>query len=194
MKIPALILLAGLTFLGAAQAPEGYPTPDQMPGSWLKGTYWYVPSAYLQAELAIPSGPRVVSVADQTVWHFTQYSHGYVYGAAATNIGAGWSYSLIVGSVTPDGMVKLSFSPLASANPKDPTTQSITIGDGILRRVGIAAEFQMQMTSSGGAGSLTHWALMFQVTPREPEWRSLPGYPNSGVGDLPGLNTPIKFQ
>jgi hypothetical protein len=34
--------------------------------------------------------------------------------------------------VTPDGSVKFSFSPLGSANPNDPTTQTITIGDGTL--------------------------------------------------------------
>jgi hypothetical protein len=194
MKFATLFFLACLTFLGAAQAPEGYPTADQSPGGWLKGTYWYVPGAYLQAELAITSGPRIVSVGDQTVWHFTGYSHGYIYGIGATNIGAGWSYSLIVGSVTPDGTVKLSFSPLASGNPKDPTTQAITIGDGTLQRKGDRAMFQMQMTSGTASVSLTHWASMYPVTPKDPEWRSLPGYPNTGVGDLPGLNTQIKFQ
>ena len=193
MKLATLCFLACLTCLGAAQAPEGIPVnPDR--DSWLKGTYWYVPTEYLRAELAIPSGPRIISVADQTVWHFTECSRGYLYGISATNIGAGWSYSLIVGSVTPDGTVKLSFSPLASANPKDPTTQSITIGDGTLRRTSVASAFQMQMTSGGASGSLTHWAMMYQVTPRDPEWRALPGYANTGVADLAGLNTPIKYQ
>jgi hypothetical protein len=193
MKFAALCFLACLTYLGGAQAPEGSLPENQSPGAWLTGTYWYVPTAYLPAMLAVTSGPRIVPVSDQTVWHFAGYFQGYIYGIAATNIGVGWSYSLMVGSVTPDGSVKLSFSPLASANPKDPTTQAITIGDGTLRRMGNRASFQMQMTSGTASVSLTHWASMYPVTPREPEWHSLPGYPTTGVPDLTELNTPIAF-
>jgi hypothetical protein len=193
MKLAALFFLACLTFLGAAQAPVENLSADQSPGAWLKGTYWYVPTAYLPALLATTSGPRVVPVNDQTVWHFTGYYRGYIYGIAATNIGVGWSYSLIVGSVTPDGSVKLSFSPLASANPKDPTTQTLTTGDGTLGRAGNHAAFQMQMTSGTATVSLTHWASMYPVTPTDPEWRSLPGYPSASVPGLTELNTPIVF-
>jgi len=47
--------------------------------SWLTDTYWYVPALYLPALLAINSSePRIVTVQDQTVWHITSCSNGYV--------------------------------------------------------------------------------------------------------------------
>jgi hypothetical protein len=100
---------------------------------------------------------------------------------------------LIVGSVTPGGAVKLSFSPLGNANASDPSTQTITIGDGTLRGEDQGAEFLMQMTAGTADTSLTHWARMLQVTPADPAWSSLPGYPNTGVPDLTGLQTPIVY-
>src|SRR5262249_36864747 len=125
-------------------------------GDWLDDTYWYVPTTYLPALLAInTSQPRIVTVTDQTVWHFDDYDAGYITGISATNIGFGWSYMLLVGSVTSDGSVKFSFSPLGSANPSDPTTQTITIGDGALSGIAGTAAFLMQMTSGTPAASVT---------------------------------------
>jgi hypothetical protein len=50
-------------------------------GSRLTDTYWYVPALYLPALLAINSSePRVMTVQDQTVWHITSCSNGYVSG------------------------------------------------------------------------------------------------------------------
>jgi hypothetical protein len=153
-------------------------------GSWLTDTYWYVPALYLPALLAInASEPRIVTVQDQTVWHLTNYSNGYLSGISASNIGFGWSYMLIVGSVTPNRTVKFSFSARSDANSADPSTQSITIGDGTLLGEGADAEFLMQMTTGTPAASLTHGARMLPVTPADAEWSSLPGYPTTGVPD-----------
>jgi len=161
-------------------------------GDWLDNTYWYVPTDNLPAQLAInTSTPVIATVNDQTVWHFTDYTNGYLDGISATNIGSGWSYTLIVGSVLSDGTVKLSFSPRGAANPRDPTTQTITIGDGTLSGEGSSAAFTMQMSTGTAASSLTHWANMLQVTSSDPAWYSLPGYPATSVPDLTGLQTPI---
>ena len=161
-------------------------------GDWLDDTYWYVPTPYLPALLAInTSEPRVTTVVDQTVWHIDDYSGGYITGISATNLGFGWSYMLMVGSVTPDGSVKFSFSSLGSANAADPTTQTITIGDGTLSGQGAGAAFLMQMTSGTAAASVTHWANMLPVTASDPQWLALPGYPTTGVPDLTGLQTNI---
>jgi hypothetical protein len=100
---------------------------------------------------------------------------------------------LMVGSVTPDGSVKLSFSPIGAVNANDPTTQTITIGDGRLSRQGADAAFLMRMTSGTASASVTHWAYMLPVMPNDPEWRSLPGYPTTGVPDLTGLQTQIAY-
>ena len=169
-------------------------TPDFAAADWLDDTYWYVPASYLPALLAINTRePRIATLTDQTVWHIEKYSDGYITGVSATNVGFGWSYMLMVGSVTPDGSVKLSFSPIGAVNPNDPTTQTITIGDGMLSRERAASAFLMRMTSGTTAASVTHWAYMLAVTPKDPEWRSLPGYPRTGVPDLTGLQTQIVY-
>jgi len=161
-------------------------------GDWLVGTYWYVPTLYLPAEYALNTAtPVVATVQDQTVWHFDSYENGYLVGISATDFGFGWSYTLIVGSVLPDGTVKLSFAPLGSANPDDPTTTAITIGDGTLTGVGADGVFTMQMTSGDASVSLTHWAHMLPIAPSDPDWNSLPGYPGTSIDDLTGLDTTI---
>jgi hypothetical protein len=164
------------------------------PGAGLKDTYWYVPTAYLPALLAITSGPTIVTVEDQTVWHILRYSEGYISGVSATNIGHGWSYMLMVGSMAPDGTVKISFSPLGVANPNDPTTELITIGDGTFYGKSAHPAFFMQMTSGTASASVTHWAMMLPITPRDPEWQSLPGYPATGVPDLGSLQTTVVLH
>jgi hypothetical protein len=174
---------------------EGSTAPPVFEGSWLADTYWYVSTQYLPALLAFnTSEPHIVRVQDQTVWHITDYSDGYISGISTSNIGSGWSYTLMVGSVTPEGAVKLSFSPLGDANSNDPSTQSITIGDGLLQGKGAGATFLMQMTAGNASASLTHWAVMHPITPADPEWSSLPGYPTTGVSDLTGLQTTIVYQ
>ena len=161
-------------------------------GAWLIDTYWYVPPAYLPALNAInTTEPVVVSLTDQTVWHIVSLSGGYVTGISATNIGRGWSYMLIVGSVLADGSVRFSFSALGAAGSDDSAAPSMTIGTGVLRIEGGGPLFAMQMTSGTAASSVTHWAHMLPLTSADPAWLSLPGYPDTGVPDLTGLQTPI---
>ena len=52
--------------------------------------------------------------------------------------------------------------------------------------------FLMQMTSGSAQSGVTHWACMLPVTPYDPEWASLPGYPETGIPELTGLNTEIR--
>jgi hypothetical protein len=158
---------------------------------WLRGTYWFVPEEGLPAILASNGRqPRVREVTDQTVWYFQYSLGGNLVGTSATNVGQGWSYMLVVGTVAPGGAVKLSFAPLGGegldASPP-------TIGDGTLVTDGEGPGFRMQMTSGSANASLTHWATMRQVVPGDPEWASLPGYPGTGVDDLAELQTVIEF-
>ncbi len=192
----AAIPLAGFLFAldGSARAADAIPAQKC---DWLNGTYWYVPQATLPALLAVNQGTPVVrQVADQTVWFFERCAKGYLTGVSATNIGEGWSYMLIVGSIAPGGAVKLSFSPLASVGEKSasPGDDALTIGDGRLIQTGRDGLFVMQMTSGSAAANLTHWSYMRNVTPAAPAWTSLPGYPKTGVKDLTGLLTPIRTQ
>lgn len=52
----------------------------------------------------------------------------------------------------------------------------------------------MQMTSGTAATNVTHWANMVPVTPADPQWTSLPGYPDTGIPDLTGLQTKIGWS
>lgn len=146
----------------------------------LTGTYWYVPTQYLPAKTAGTGPvPHAATVVDQTVWCFQDCANGYVTGISATNIGNGWSYMMMIGSVAADGRVKISFSSLDG--------NSLTIGDGTFD----GGAFLMQMTSGSAAYSVTHWAQMMPIDPSMPEWNALPGYPDTSVPSLTGLLTPI---
>jgi hypothetical protein len=160
---------------------------------WLAGTYWYVPPENLLALQALnTTQPVIEALKDQTVWHITNAENGYIAGISATNIGQGWTYNLMVGSVSPDGAVKISFSSLGAANPDYSGMATMTIGDGSLFAEGDDVAFLMQMTSGSAQTSVTHWAYMLPVTPDDPEWSSLPGYPETGIPDLDGLDTKIR--
>ena len=159
---------------------------------WLQGSYWYVPDAYLPALQAVNGErPHVRTLVDQTVWYFQYSRAGYLIGTSASNVGAGWSYMLVVGSVAPGGAVKLSFSPLGggSGDPAPPT-----MGDGTLIEDESGPAFLMQMTSGTTAMNVTHWAYMRSVAPGDPAWSALPGYPDTGICDLDGLQTPIEVE
>ncbi|HWA92450.1 MAG TPA: hypothetical protein VG889_20610 [Rhizomicrobium sp.] len=146
-------------------------------------TYWYVPPRYLPALLAgTAPAPHAKPIVDQTVWRFQRCHGGYLTGMGATNIGNGWSYMMMIGSITPAGLVKISFSPLDTSS-----SGAITIGDGSFD----GKVFVMQMTSGSASLSVTHWAHMAQLKPTMPEWHALPGYADTGVPDLTGLETPI---
>lgn len=47
---------------------------------WLAGTYWYVPTENLLAFITRPAAQQAVPVADQTVFHITDYRNGYFRG------------------------------------------------------------------------------------------------------------------
>jgi hypothetical protein len=146
----------------------------------LTDTYWYVPAQYLTALTAgTAPAPHAATVVDQTVWRFQNCTGGYVTGMSATNIGNGWSYMMMIGSVAPDGSAKISFSALDSG--------SLTTGDGTFD----GSVFLMQMTSGSAAYSVTHWAQMMPINASMPEWNALPGYPDTSVPSLTGLLAPI---
>ena len=133
--------------------------------------------------------PRVREVTDQTVWFFQYSLGGYLVGDERDQCRAGVELHARrrVGAA-PGGAVKLSFAPLGGADASPPT-----IGDGSLVTDAEGPAFLMQMTSGTATTSATHWATMRQVVPGEPEWSSLPGYPETGVPDLTGLQTAIDF-
>lgn len=152
------------------------PTDD---GQWafLEDTYWYVPVPYLPAVVLINLDPPLTAeVVDQTLWHITSVENGYVIGEVASNFGGGWSYSTLVGSITPDGSVSFSFTPESGGD--------LTVGIGTMVLKEGAWFFEMQMTTGSGAASITHWAYMAQSLPGDRAWLSLPGYPDNSIPEV----------
>lgn len=146
-------------------------TPNVTMWRWLKDTYWYVPATNLPAVLFDAQNRRLAPVADQTVYHITEYRDGYFWGPTAVKLGsAAVSCLSLVGSVTPEGSVFLAFTPTdVNANT------SITQGTGQMRlRLG-QWTMENQMSSGPVRLQVTHWAYMFQTQPGDPSWLSLPG-------------------
>lgn len=161
---------------------------------WLQDTYWYVPPGGLPA-LQLDTDTRTLAwVVDQTVWHITGYRDGYVWGASATLLrspgheppkrgpGSRPACFTMLGSITPQGQVHLTFIPGASS-------RSATTGVGEVVHHDGGPRFQMQMSS--GSGTVTaHWASMAPVRPGDPSWDRLPGVEMSVPEMLEGCEPP----
>lgn len=158
--------------------------PDSRQWAWLADTYWYVPEAYLPAiRQTNLRDARTTTVQDQTVWWFERFEGGYLTGRTAISVDGGdFTYYTLLGSVTPEGAVLLSFSP-EDASVTSATDAPVT-GSGRLVRFQGAWAFLMQMISGANAVCMAHWAYMVQATPDSDAWTSLPGVPEVGVGDV----------
>jgi hypothetical protein len=160
------------------------------PWQWLSNTYWYVPTKYLLAIASSPSLPSPIPVSDQTVYHIQHYQGGYFWGTTAVSYTAQQSSEettpsclQLVGSVTPEGKLHSTFTPLPSAQVASPTptpssdsTSEPTVGIGtmVLQRGAWTMENQMSTIATGSL-LLTHWAYMYQCKPDEPCFSALPG-------------------
>jgi Ca2+-binding RTX toxin-like protein len=147
--------------------------------SWnfLENSYWYVPTPYLAA-YALLNGdtgtPQTVPLVDQTLWHITKVADGYVFGEVATDLGNGWVYSTLVGSITPTGSVSFSFT-------QEDSGSDVTVGQGRMVRQGGQWLFEMQMTSGTSSSSVSHWAYMAEAAPGGRASTMLPGYTGTGI-------------
>ncbi|HTY53860.1 MAG TPA: hypothetical protein VMB26_01600, partial [Candidatus Binataceae bacterium] len=158
---------------------------------WLNNTYWYVPNQYLLAIASNPSVGAPLPVSDQTVYYISNYKAGYFWGTTAVTYYAANSEPSspsclqLVGSVTPEGELHLTFTPLSSTDPQP------TIGIGTMTLQGGAWTMENQMsTEPAGNLLLTHWAYMFQCSPGQPCYRSLPGVKTS----IPDFLSPCLTQ
>jgi hypothetical protein len=163
--------------------------------SWLQETYWYVPPRSLRALQLDPDTNTLAWAVDQTVWHITGYRAGYFWGVSATvlrQVGeetSGGSGSRpvcfrMLGSITPEGRVHLTFIPAASSS-----SRAATIGIGTAVAHGEGWRLEMQMSSGSGVRT-AHWAYMTAVRPGDPSWDSLPGVDVSVPQMLEGCDPP----
>lgn len=145
--------------------------------SWLgegEGTYWYVPPINLPAVRWDTSDPMNYSpISDQTVWHVESYADGYFFGTVVAQFSVAPPVcQYLIGSVTPDGNVFISFNPL-QASSED--TITLTTGTGKMAFKDGEWTFLMQMASGSSSAQVAHWAYMLECTPDEECWENLPG-------------------
>lgn len=145
--------------------PTMAPRPTADRWSWLANTYWYVPTPNLDAVMYNPSTGTVAMVPDQTVYHISGYRSGYFWGETVTQIGQGSpSSSALVGSVTPQGRLLLTFTS---------STGTIT-GYGLMNRKHGVWTMENQMFTGNSGTQVGHWAYMVPTRPGTASWRSLP--------------------
>jgi len=172
---PAESSVAAAGPCGALALPQDAPlasNPTVLRWRWLKGTTWYVPAPNLPATLFLAAENRLVPISDQTVYQISDYRDGYFTGKTVVALAAAPAQCLtLVGSVTPEGRVLLTFTPRnASADA------TVTQGAGQMRRR--AGQWAMENQMSSGANALAqvvHWAYMLQTEPGQRSWDSLPG-------------------
>ena len=150
---------------------------DTSPWSWLGahgGTYWYVPTENLQAIKWDTSAPSAyASIRDQTVWHIANFDNGYFFGPLVVQFeGYPRLCQYMVGSVTPEGRVYISFNSVQVVPVGNP---SITTGTGAMVWQRGGWTFNMQMASGSSSTQVAHWAFMHQCTADQPCWKHLPG-------------------
>jgi hypothetical protein len=146
--------------------PATKPQPTAARWAWLANTYWYVPTPNLPALIYDSKSGALVPVLDQTVYHITGYRNGYFWGETVTQLGRSKPTSTaLVGSVTPEGRVLLTFTSSSNA----------TTGYGTMTRRNGVWTMANQMFTRTTTGSLVgHWAYMMQTRPGTRSWSSLP--------------------
>jgi hypothetical protein len=181
-----LAIVATLTaFAACSSANGGGSDRDDARWSWLAadgGTYWYVPTANLLAygwSTDDPQNPQPID--DQTVWHIERYENGYFFGPVVAEFqGFPAQCQYLIGSVTPEGRVYITFNGLQAVPSGTP---SLTTGIGAMVKADGSWTFNMQMASGSSSVQVTHWAFMVQCSPDEPCWSELPSVGQS----LPSL-------
>ena len=166
----ALALAYGLTDSAEARSPY-----DQW--SWLNGTYWYVTQADLPALATDLATQQQQVVADQTVWQIEGFVHGYFWGKTFVQLTGRPRLCLnMVGSVTPEGSVNITFT--LTLPPLPPELSIKTTGIGRMRLLRGEWRAEMQMTT-GVATLVTHWAYMKQCKEGDACRQQLPGTQSS---------------
>lgn len=170
-------LIAAAAALCAAVLPAGADTV--LDWRWLNGTTWYVPKSGLPAYVYAPQFNQLLPVEDQTVYTITGYRNGYFWGRTAAKLGSNAiACKSLVGSVTPEGKIYLTFTDY----PYDETATT-TIGIGTMVRKLGQWTMANQMSTGSSSAQVGHWAYMVLTRPGLASWSSLPGV-NMSVPDF----------
>ncbi len=184
-ELLAATLIAAVAAPACSPAMAGNDTPRTGRWQWLAHTYWYVPKADLLALASSPALKTPTPVSDQTVYYISNYADGYFWGTTAVSYtqpgGSAASDQVsclqLVGSVTPEGNVHLTFTPLAATpSGSGGSSSQPTDGLGTMTRQWYEWTMENQMsTIAAGNLLLTHWAYMYQCKPNQPCFAALPG-------------------
>lgn len=152
--------------------PRAPVAPTVRRWAWLADTDWYVPTHNLPATVFDSSSNTLIPVSDQTVFQITGYREGYFWGKSVTQLGSSSPSGMsMVGSVTPEGRVVLTFTTTESGS-----SPTVTEGFGQMRRkLGQWTMENQMFTSPGSTVQVGHWAYMMQTHPGLASWNSLPG-------------------
>src|SRR5205085_9828649 len=179
----AFALCLHLSEFGAAGAAELDPHPHRW--AWLKDSVWYVPAGGLAAVAASPDRGRVITLFDQTVYVIEGYRDGYFWGVTRVQFSPPQPSPVppqmpptcmrLLGSVTPEGAITLSFTPVGSSGEE-------TTGIGVMRQKDRAWTMENQMVSTAtiGTGST---ARQVQIA----HWAYMNACPATGACPLPGI-------
>lgn len=179
-------MLLGLIFATAAAQAAAPPPPadtarTRHDWAWLGadgGTYWIVPQAFLKAIQWNTDDPDAsTAIDDQTVWHIQRYDNGYFFGPVVAQLsGRPAMCQYLIGSVTPEGRVYITFN----SQPAAPqATPALTTGFGEMTPYLGRWAFGMQMASGSASMQVTHWAYMTQCSEGQACWNDLPGVDES---------------
>jgi hypothetical protein len=172
------VLFAAAMVLSTAALPASSATVRDW--RWLNGTTWYVPTNGLPAYVYAPEQNQLIPVQDQTVYTITGYRNGYFWGRTAAQLGSNDITCMsLVGSVTPEGKIYLTFTDY----PYDLGTSTTTIGVGNMVLKGRQWTMANQMSTGSSLAQVGHWAYMVQTRPNQASWHSLPGV-NMSVPDF----------
>lgn len=125
-----------------------------------------------------PTETQPTRMTDQTVWQITGCEYGYFWGNCAALL---YEYGTtpqnlpnafrMVGSVSPDNKVLISFMPIVQLGAALGTT-----GFGVLRQQVHNDQWYFEMQMATGTTELTaHWAYMLQTKEGDASWNQLPG-------------------
>jgi hypothetical protein len=179
----AVLLVIQASMAAGTTTASGPPSPSQR-WAWLAadgGTYWYVPQAGLPAYRWRTSDPASASqVSDQTVWHIERFENGYVFGPVVGQLDdQAPQCQYLIGSITPDGRVYLTFTSTGGSG-----SPSLTTGIGEVIEDTDGPVFQMQMATGSSQLQVTHWARMTQCREGQSCWNALPGLDDTSINEF----------
>ncbi len=171
IALGSAVVILGVALLGAMFTPA---PPGPTAWDWLEDTYWFVPPSGLPNQGFTSTSGDVQVGLGQTVYHIESCRYGYFKGINRTQVvGGPLACQTLIGSVTPEGDVQLTFLWI---DDNGVVTQR-TDARGVMRRRQGEWMMENQMTSGGGTSStafLTHWAYMKQTEPGDASFDDLP--------------------